>query len=99
MHVLRYLNKTTKLEIYYPKRNLRDLIAYVDACWRCDVDSKRSTSSLLYMIANSPLDLNSGSRSECGSKFHEAQATIQYSCKPFYSLRNRLIQHRSMFMV
>jgi hypothetical protein len=49
-HVLRYLKKTQDLKLTYRKHNNTKLIAYSDADWAGNIDTRRSTSGYCFFI-------------------------------------------------
>lgn len=53
-HVLRYLKYTQNLEITYNKTG-EDLKAFVDADWAGDIDSRRSHSGSVLVLAGGPI--------------------------------------------
>ncbi|XP_073222518.1 secreted RxLR effector protein 161-like [Cicer arietinum] len=56
--ILRYINETIELGLLYPTNSNEDeaeLVGFTDADWCRDKDDRKSTTSYVFMINNSPI--------------------------------------------
>jgi hypothetical protein len=54
-NILRYLKGSLDHGIFYPSDNPKNLCTFIDADWTGDLDSRHSTSSILYKQGNAPI--------------------------------------------
>jgi hypothetical protein len=53
--ILRYLKGSLDHGIFYPSQNPGNLFIFTDADWAGDVDSRRSTSRIIYKLGHAPI--------------------------------------------
>ena len=93
-NILRYLKGTLDYGIFYPSHDNCNLSVFTDADWAGEVDSRRSTSGILYKIGTTPIAWSSKlqptlSLSSTEAEYHvlsEAARNITY----FHRLLNEL---------
>jgi hypothetical protein len=59
-HILRYIAGTSKLGVFYPRKGDEKLIGYTDSDLAGDLDSRKSTSRVIFFFGKSPICWQSG---------------------------------------
>lgn len=92
--ILRYIKGTLNLKLTYAKDS-EPILGYADANWAGDLDSRRSTTGNVFVLANAAVSWLSKSQTVVATSTAEAEYISLYHCSQEAMVLNRLLSELS----